>query len=92
MSLDRPDLKARLRQAALAGRQRRELNAALASGQISRRDLVRWGLVTTGGLAGLLSGIGPIPSRAAQAAGLAVPCLASRNSPRPVSGSTYSIR
>lgn len=42
--------RSRLREAANARRNRLEIVKALSDGQISRRDLFRWGLFTTGGM------------------------------------------
>src|SRR5437879_8557072 len=42
--------KLRIREAQNARRTRQEIIKALADGQITRRDLFKWGLFTTGGL------------------------------------------
>ena len=42
--------QARLREAIAARRNRAEIHRALSLGQVSRRDLIRWGLFTTTGL------------------------------------------
>ena len=41
--------KARLREAENARKNRGEIVKAYSQGQVSRRDLIKWGLITTGG-------------------------------------------
>src|SRR5687768_11991027 len=41
--------RSRIREAENARRNRREVNRALAHGQVSRRELLKWGLITAGG-------------------------------------------
>ncbi len=49
----------RLLEAEHARNNRREIVAALSQGQISRRDLMRWGIFTTGGMLALKNGLSP---------------------------------
>jgi manganese oxidase len=51
--------KARLREAERACRNRAEIVQAYSWGQVSRRDLIKWGLITTGGLLTPLNGLNP---------------------------------
>jgi len=51
--------RARLRDAENARRNRAEITKALSHGKISRRDLVKWGLFTTGGLMLPIGGLSP---------------------------------
>ena len=50
---------ARRREAGNARRNRAEIVKAYSTGQISRRDLVRWGLITAGGLLLPINGLSP---------------------------------
>lgn len=61
--------KRRLREAENARRNRLEIVKALADGQITRRDLFRWGLFTTTGMLAMKNGLSPF----AQSAFAAVP-------------------
>ncbi|PYP91799.1 MAG: copper oxidase [Candidatus Angelobacter sp. Gp1-AA117] len=55
--------KARLRDAENARKNRMEIVKALSTGQVSRRDLVKWGLFTTAGLLAPIGGLSPfVPS------------------------------
>lgn len=56
--------KARLREAEHARRNRAEIVAALSQGQISRRDLIKWGLITAGGLLIPTHGLSPFAKSA----------------------------
>ena len=49
----------RLRDAENARRNRAEITKAVSHGQISRRDLVRWGLFTAGGIMLPIGGLNP---------------------------------
>jgi hypothetical protein len=51
--------RARLRAAQDARRNRKEITKALSQGQVSRRDLVKWGLFTTGGILAPIGGLNP---------------------------------
>lgn len=56
--------KARLREADIARRNFAELATALANGEVTRRDFIKWGLVTSGGLLAPVHGLSPFPSSA----------------------------
>lgn len=51
--------KGKLRDAEVARKNRRELQGALTSGQVSRRDLVKWGLFTAAGTIAPIGGLSP---------------------------------
>ena len=51
--------KARLRDAENARKNRKEITKALSHGQVSRRDLVKWGLFTTAGILAPIGGLSP---------------------------------
>src|SRR6478672_13419916 len=51
--------KARVREAENARRNRLEMVKAHSQGQVSRRDLIKWGLITTGGLLAPIHGLNP---------------------------------
>jgi FtsP/CotA-like multicopper oxidase with cupredoxin domain len=57
--LTRKASKARLREAENARRNRAEIVKALSTGQISRRELIKWGIFTAGGLLVAKSGLSP---------------------------------
>src|SRR3954451_24530088 len=54
--------KSRLREAQNARANRLEINKALADGQISRRELLKWGLFSAGGVIVAKSGLSPFVS------------------------------
>jgi len=56
--------KARIREAENARRNRAEIVKAHSQGQVSRRDLIKWGLITTGGLLAPIHGLNPFVSSA----------------------------
>jgi len=56
--------KARLKEAENARKNRAEILKALSHGQVSRRDLIRWGLFTTAGLLAPIRGLNPFVSSA----------------------------
>ncbi len=56
--------KRRIREAENARRNRQEIIKALADGQVSRRDLFKWGLFTAGGLLLWKHGLNPFVSSA----------------------------
>src|SRR5262249_61139548 len=59
---------ARLREAENARKNRAEVLKAYSTGQVSRRDLMKWGLITTGGLLAPIHGLNPfVKSAYAQA-------------------------
>src|SRR6185437_8706634 len=51
--------KARVREAENARKNRAEIVKAYSHGQISRRDLVKWGLITSAGALAPISGLNP---------------------------------
>src|SRR3954451_3941406 len=51
--------KAKLREAENARKNRVEIVKALSHGQVSRRELVRWGLFTTAGILAPIGGLSP---------------------------------
>ena len=51
--------KARLKEAEDARKNRMEIVKAHSQGQVSRRDLVKWGLITSGGLLAPIHGLNP---------------------------------
>src|SRR5579864_7132424 len=56
--------KARLREAENARKNRAEIVKAYSQGKISRRDLVKWGLITTGGMLAPIHGLNPFVNSA----------------------------
>ena len=54
--------RARLREAARARENRREIVKALSQGQVSRRELLKWGLFTSAGLLAPIGGLNPFVS------------------------------
>src|SRR5512146_2859307 len=56
--------KQRLREAENARKNRMEIVRALSHGQISRRDLIKWGLFTSAGLLAPIGGLNPFVSSA----------------------------
>ncbi|MFN0191406.1 MAG: multicopper oxidase family protein [Aestuariivirga sp.] len=61
---------ARLREAELARRNRLEIVKALSTGQITRRDLFKWGIFTAGGLLAAKHGLSPYAQSAFAASGV----------------------
>jgi FtsP/CotA-like multicopper oxidase with cupredoxin domain len=59
MYLSRKASQARLREAQHARQNRAEIIKALSDGQVTRRDLVKWGLLTAGGLWVPIHGLSP---------------------------------
>lgn len=59
MYLDKDSSKARQREAEQARRNRAEIVRARSLGEITRRDLIRWGLFTTAGTLALKNGLSP---------------------------------
>jgi FtsP/CotA-like multicopper oxidase with cupredoxin domain len=51
--------KARLREAENARNNRTEIVKAYSQGKVSRRDLIKWGLITTGGMLAPIHGLNP---------------------------------
>jgi FtsP/CotA-like multicopper oxidase with cupredoxin domain len=56
--------KRRIREAELARRNRVEIVKALSHGQVSRRELIKWGLFTAGGILAHKNGLSPFASSA----------------------------
>ncbi len=62
--------KARLREAENARKNRVEIVKALSQGQVSRRELIKWGLFTSAGLLAPIRGLSPfVPSAFASGGG-----------------------
>jgi FtsP/CotA-like multicopper oxidase with cupredoxin domain len=61
--------KARLREAENARKNRAEIVKAYSQGKVSRRDLVKWGLITSGGLLAPIHGLNPFVNSAYSQAG-----------------------
>jgi FtsP/CotA-like multicopper oxidase with cupredoxin domain len=59
MYLPRNASKARLREAQNARNNRAEIVRALSQGQVTRRELVKWGIFTAGGMLALKNGLSP---------------------------------
>ncbi|MBZ5525097.1 MAG: multicopper oxidase domain-containing protein [Acidobacteriia bacterium] len=75
--------KARLREAENARKNRAEIVKALSHGQVSRRDLIKWGLITSGGLLAPINGLNPFVQSAYADGGSSIPTGAP---PSPLSG------
>jgi len=56
--------KARIKEAQNARRNRAEIVKAYSHGKVSRRELMKWGLITTGGLLAPIHGLNPFVSSA----------------------------
>src|SRR5947209_5023142 len=66
--------KRRLKEAEDARKNRMEIVKALSTGQVSRRDLVKWGLFTTAGILAPIGGLSPfVPSAHAQSTATSSP-------------------
>lgn len=72
MYLPRHASKARLREAQNARNNRAEIVRALSQGQVTRRELVKWGIFTAGGMLAAKNGLSPF-ARSAYAAGTNIP-------------------
>src|SRR6476619_4297026 len=57
--LDARASRARLREAARARENRRDIVKALSQGQVSRRELLKWGLFTGAGMLAPIRGLNP---------------------------------
>ena len=72
MSIDRDDRffltekssKARLREAENARKNRAEILKAFSQGKVTRRELVKWGLITAGGALAPIHGLNPFVNSA----------------------------
>ena len=67
--LPRNASKARLREAENARKNRAEIVKAYSQGQVSRRELIKWGLITTGGLIAPIGGLSPFVAYASGGSG-----------------------
>ena len=56
--------KARRREAENARKNRAEIVRAYSQGKVSRRDLIKWGLITSGGLLAPIHGLNPFVTSA----------------------------
>jgi len=72
MYLSRTASKARLREAQNARNNRAEIVKALSQGQVTRRELIKWGLFTASGLLVAKNGLSPF-ARSAYAGGSDIP-------------------
>ena len=61
--------KARLREAENARKNRAEILKAYSQGQVSRRELIKWGLITTGGIIAPIGGLSPFVAYASGGSG-----------------------
>src|SRR5262249_6627060 len=60
MFLSPKSSRIRLREAQRARNNRAEIHRALSLGQISRRDLIKWGIMTSGGILVCKNGLSPL--------------------------------
>jgi FtsP/CotA-like multicopper oxidase with cupredoxin domain len=65
--------KARLREAENARKNRAEIVKAYSQGKVSRRDLIKWGLITTGGVLAPIHGLDPFVNSAYASGGVIGP-------------------
>ncbi|HEX7668133.1 MAG TPA: hypothetical protein VF395_01050, partial [Polyangiaceae bacterium] len=65
--------KRQVREALNARNNRLEIVKALSHGQIDRRDLLRWGLVTVGGVLAPIGGLSPFARTARADGGSSIP-------------------
>ncbi len=72
MYLPRNASRARLREAQNARNNRAEIVRALSQGQVTRRELLKWGIFTAGGLLVAKNGLSPF-ARSAYAHGSDIP-------------------
>src|SRR5438309_6138337 len=77
--------KAKLREAENARKNRMEIVKALSHGQVSRRELMRWGLFTSAGLLAPIGGLSPFV-RSAHADGGTVSGIPTGAPPSPLAG------
>ncbi|MGC2697874.1 MAG: copper oxidase, partial [Candidatus Angelobacter sp.] len=56
--------KARIREAENARKNRAEILKAFSQGKVTRRELVKWGLITTGGMLAPIHGLNPFVNSA----------------------------
>ncbi|HKV92919.1 MAG TPA: hypothetical protein VJW20_10255, partial [Candidatus Angelobacter sp.] len=62
--------KARIREAENARKNRAEILKAFSTGKVSRRELVKWGLITSGGLLAPIHGLNPFVNSAYASGGV----------------------
>ena len=62
--------KARIREAENARKNRAEILKAFSTGKVSRRELVKWGLITSGGLLAPIHGLNPFVNSAHASGGV----------------------
>src|SRR5262245_46028348 len=60
MFLSAKSSRIRLREAQRARDNRKEIHRAVSLGQISRRDLIKWGIMTSGGVLVCKNGLSPL--------------------------------
>jgi len=93
--------KTRLREAQNARNNRAEIVKAYSQGKVSRRDLVKWGLITAGGALAPIGGLNPfLPSASGQIAtvnplanaGGGIPVLAVGEPPKTWWAPRFSLR
>ena len=66
--------QARVREAEAARKNRAEIVKALSTGQVSRRELFKWGIFTSAGMLANINGLSPFaPSAFAQSVGTGIP-------------------
>jgi FtsP/CotA-like multicopper oxidase with cupredoxin domain len=68
--LNEKSSKARIREAQNARENRAEILKAFSQGKVTRRELVKWGLITTGGLLAPIHGLNPFVSSAYASGGV----------------------
>ncbi len=71
--------KARIKEATNARNNRAEIVKAYSQGKVSRRDLIKWGLITTGGLLAPIHGLNPFVTSAYADGGSNIPTGAPRS-------------
>ena len=71
--------RARVREAENAQKNRLEIVKAFSQGQVSRRDLMKWGLITAGGLLAPINGLSPFARSSFAASNTSIPTMAPRS-------------
>jgi manganese oxidase len=71
--------RARVKEAKEAQKNRLEIVKSLSQGQVSRRDLIKWGLFTTAGLLAPIRGLSPFTATAYADSGSGIPTGAPRS-------------
>src|ERR1700757_1424771 len=77
--------RARIREAGNARRNRSEIVRALSHGQVSRRELIKWGLFTSAGILAPIQGLNPFVRSARADDGSGIP---TGTPPSPLFGAT----